>query len=134
MGWKNTCFETADIAAPTLMGVMVPLLLNADDLILMSESVAGLPQQLEAHLQASVNSVNLQSTSARQRWWSLRLVAAMYHTLYLTVHLSKGWRGTSIWLYPSRHQRNEDWDSFLGGSCQKGIVCHAAAVSTFGAE
>ena len=57
--------ETADIDAPTLMGVMLPLLLYADDPILMSDSAARLQQQLDA-LQASVNSVNLQSTSARQ--------------------------------------------------------------------
>ena len=37
-----------DIDAPTLKGVMVPLLLCADDLILMSESVAGLQKQLDA--------------------------------------------------------------------------------------
>ena len=40
--------ETADIDAPTLMGVMVPLLLYADDLILMSESASGLQKQLDA--------------------------------------------------------------------------------------
>ena len=32
----------------TFMGVMVPLLLYADDLILMSESAAGLQKQLDA--------------------------------------------------------------------------------------
>ena len=37
-----------DIDAPTLKGVMVPLLLCADDLILMSESAAGLQKQLDA--------------------------------------------------------------------------------------
>ena len=64
-GLEKRLLETADIDAPTLMGVMVPLLLYADDLILMSESAAGLQKQLDA-LQASVNSVNLQSTSTRQ--------------------------------------------------------------------
>ena len=33
---------------PLLMGAMVPLLLYADDLVLMSESAAGLQQQLDA--------------------------------------------------------------------------------------
>ena len=37
-----------DIDAPTLMGLMVPLLLYADDLILMSENAAGLQKQLDA--------------------------------------------------------------------------------------
>ena len=40
--------ETADIDASTLMGGMVPLLLYADDLNLMSESAAALQQQLHA--------------------------------------------------------------------------------------
>ena len=39
---------TADIDAPTLRGVLVPLLLYADDLILMSTSEAGLQKQLDA--------------------------------------------------------------------------------------
>ena len=38
----------SDIDAPTLMGVMVPLLLCANDLILMSESAAGLQKQSDA--------------------------------------------------------------------------------------
>ena len=45
---EKRLLETADIDAPTPMGVMVPLLLYADDLILMSESAAGLQQQLDA--------------------------------------------------------------------------------------
>ena len=40
--------ESADIDAFTLVGVMVPLLLYADDFILMSESAAGLQKQLDA--------------------------------------------------------------------------------------
>ena len=34
--------------APTLRGVLAPLLLDADDLILMSTSAAGLEKQLDA--------------------------------------------------------------------------------------
>ena len=45
-GLEKHLLETADIDAPTLMGVMVPLLLYADDLILMSESASGLQKQL----------------------------------------------------------------------------------------
>ncbi len=47
-GLEKHLLDTADIDAPTLMGVMVPLLLYADDLILMSESAAGLQKQLDA--------------------------------------------------------------------------------------
>ena len=38
MGWSNICLNLAVIDASTLMGNMVPLLLYADDLILMSET------------------------------------------------------------------------------------------------
>ena len=47
-GMEKHLLETADIDAPTLMGLMVPLLLCADDLILMSESASGLQKQLDA--------------------------------------------------------------------------------------
>ena len=47
-GLEKPLLETADIDAPTLMGVMVPLLMDADDLILMFESASGLQKQLDA--------------------------------------------------------------------------------------
>ena len=47
-GLEKHLLEMADVDAPILMGVMVPLLLYADDLILMSESAAGLQKQLDA--------------------------------------------------------------------------------------
>ena len=47
-GLEKHLLETAEVDAPTLMGVMVPLLLYADDLILMSESASGLQKQLDA--------------------------------------------------------------------------------------
>ena len=47
-GLEKHLLETAGIDAPTLMGVMVPLLLYADDLILMSESAEGLQKQMDA--------------------------------------------------------------------------------------
>ena len=47
-GLEKYLLEIADIHAPKLMGVMVPLLLYADDLILMSESASGLQKQLDA--------------------------------------------------------------------------------------
>ena len=40
--------ETADIGAPTLMGVLVPLSLYADGLTLMCEGTPGLQKQLDA--------------------------------------------------------------------------------------
>jgi len=40
--------ETADIDAPDLCGILAPLLLYADDLILMSTSPEGLQRQLDA--------------------------------------------------------------------------------------
>ena len=47
-GLEKHLLETADIDAPTLMGIMVPLLLYADNLFLMSESASGLQKQLDA--------------------------------------------------------------------------------------
>ena len=41
-GLQKHLLETADIDAPTLMGVMVPMNLYADDLIMMSESATRL--------------------------------------------------------------------------------------------
>ncbi len=47
-GLEAILLETVVVDAPTLMGVMVPLLLYADDLILMSESASGGRKQLDA--------------------------------------------------------------------------------------
>ena len=47
-GLEKHLLQTADIDAPTLSGVLVPLLLYADDLVLMSTSAAGLQKQLDA--------------------------------------------------------------------------------------
>ena len=60
-GLEKHLLNMTGIDAPTHIGVMVPLLLYADDLILMSESAAG----LQRHLPAFVKNVNSQSTSAR---------------------------------------------------------------------
>ncbi len=65
-GLEKHVLESADIDAPTHMGVMVPLLLYADDLILMSETASGLQKQLDA-LASSVNNVSSLSISARQK-------------------------------------------------------------------
>ena len=47
-GLEKHLLQTADIDASTLRGVLMPLLLYADDLILMSTSAAGLQKQLDA--------------------------------------------------------------------------------------
>ena len=47
-GLERHLLETDDIDAPTLRGVLVPLLLYADDLMLMSTTAAGLQKQLDA--------------------------------------------------------------------------------------
>ena len=61
MGWKNL-LESADIDAFTLVGVMVPLLLYADDPILMSESAAGLQKHLHASGEQRQLAVSLSKT------------------------------------------------------------------------
>ncbi|DBA90546.1 TPA: hypothetical protein ACH3X1_016761 [Trebouxia sp. C0004] len=47
-GLEKHLLETADIDAPHLCGILAPLLLYADDLILMSTSPVGLQRQLDA--------------------------------------------------------------------------------------
>jgi len=96
-GLEKHLLETADIDAPTLMGFMVPLLLYADDLILMSESASGLQKQLDALASFCEQTVNLHSISARQKWWSLKPGKVTCVTLCSVVQLWKGWRATSIW-------------------------------------
>ena len=64
-GLEKRLVETANVDASTLMGVMVPLLLYADDLILMSESASGLQKQLDAlasFCERRVLTVNLSKT------------------------------------------------------------------------
>ena len=46
-GLEKLLLETAGIDAPMLLGTLVPLLLYADDLILMSTTAAGLQKQLD---------------------------------------------------------------------------------------
>ena len=69
-GLEKHLLNMPDIGAPTLMGVMVPLLLYADDLILMSESAAGLQKQLDAlasFCEERQLTVNLSKTNF-ERW------------------------------------------------------------------
>ncbi len=47
-GLEKHLLETADIDTPVLYGISAPLLLYADDLILMSTSPEGLQRQLDA--------------------------------------------------------------------------------------
>ena len=71
--------ETADLDAPTLRRVLVPLLLYADDLILMSTTAAGLQKQLDA-------------------------LASFCDQRHLTVNLSK----TKIMIFEAWHSHVED--------------------------
>ncbi len=103
-GLEKHLLETADIDAPKLMGVMVPLLLYADDLILMSESASGLQKQLDAL--ASFCEQRQLTISARQKWWSLKPGKVTCVTLCSVVQLWKGWRATSIWGLSSMPLRN----------------------------
>ena len=97
--------ETADIDAPTLMGVMVPLLLYADDLILMSESASGLQKQLDAlasFCEQRQFAVNLSKTKVVV--FQPGKVTCV--TLCSVVQLWNGWRATSIWGLSSMPLRN----------------------------
>ncbi len=66
-GLEKHLLETNGTDAPELGGNLAPLLLYADDLILMSTSPEGLQRQLD-----SVNNASSQSISARQRLSSLK--------------------------------------------------------------
>ena len=95
---------TADIDAPTLVGVIVPLLLYADDLILMSASASGLQKQLDAlasFCEQRPLTVNLSKTKVvfekqRSALCDLRLNGAVvecvdrYKYLGFVFHATKG--------------------------------------------
>ena len=95
-GLEKHLLETADIDAPTLMGVMVPLLLYADDLILMSESAAGLHQQLDV-LTSFCEQRQLTVNLSKTKVVVFEAQRSDVSELYLMVHLSKGWTATGIW-------------------------------------
>ena len=65
-GLEKHLLETPSIDAPSLLRAHIPLLLYADDLILMSTTAAGLPKQLDA-LAVSARLVSSQSASARPK-------------------------------------------------------------------
>ncbi len=73
-GLERHLLESADVDVATLRGVLVPLLLYADDLILMSTTAAGLHQQSDA-------------------------LASLCDKRQLTVNLSK----TKIMIFEARH-------------------------------
>ena len=95
-GLEKHLLETAGIDAPTLMGVMVPLLLYADDLILMSESAEGLQKQMDA-LASFCEQRQLTVNLSKTKMVVFEANTVMYQTLFLIVHLSKAWTTTSIW-------------------------------------
>ena len=97
-GLEKHLLGTADIDAPTLMGVMVPLLLYADDLILMSASASGLQKQLDALAsfceQRQVNSQSQQD----QGVWSLKSNEVLCVILGSMVQWWSAWTNTNIWV------------------------------------
>ncbi len=92
---------------------MVPLLLYADDLILMSESASGLQKQLDA-------------------------LASFYEQRQLTVNLSK----TKVVVFEARVRQSDVCDFVLGGAVVErvesykylGFVVHATKKLTFGTD
>ena len=112
-GLENQLLDTADIAALTLLGVVVPLLLYADDLILVSESAAGLQTQLNT-------------------------TASFCEQHQLTVNVSK----TKVVVFVAQHSSIPDfvlngatWREWTAaGTCQVGVCLHATKGLTFGTE
>ena len=128
-GLEQHLLGTADIDAPKLMVVMVPLLLYADDLILMCESPAGLQKELDA-LERFYEQRQLTVSLSKTKVVVFEAQCSDVSDFVLDSTLVERWIAKSLGFVFSR----QDWDSVLGGSCQKGIVCHAAAVSTAGAQ
>lgn len=77
-GLEKHLLDMTDTDAPTLMGVVVPLLLYTDDLIVMSESTVGLQKQLDA-------------------------LASLYEECQVTVKLSR----TKVVVFEHRHGGNK---------------------------
>ena len=110
-GLERHLLDTADIDSPDLLGTMVPLLLYADDLILMSTSKEGLQQQLDA-------------------------LAGFCEQRQLTVNLNK----TKIVIFEARQSTCEPF-MFQGKAVTReeeyrylGFVFHATRNMTYGAE
>ena len=131
-GLEKHLLDTADIDAPTLMGVMLPLLLYADDLILMSQSAAGLQKQLDALASFSTArqlAINLSKTKVVV--FEHRQSEVPDFVLNGAV-VERGAELQVLGLCFARHQSNGVWDSLSGSSCQESNVCHAEAVCTSG--
>ena len=101
-GLEKHLLESADIDAPDLMGVTVPLLLYADDLNLMSETASGFQRQLDAL--ASFCEQRLLTVSARPRWWSLERNKMLCVILGSMVQWWNMWTATNTWGLSSCHQ------------------------------
>ena len=108
-GLEKHLLDMTDIDAPTLIGVMVLSLLYADDLILMSESAAGLQKQLDA-------------------------LASFCEERRLTVNLSK----TKVMVFEHRQSQVSDF-VLNGAVVERvesykylGFVLHATKALTFG--
>ena len=110
-GLEKHLLETAGIDAPELCGILVPLLLYADDLILMSTSPEGLQRQLDA-------------------------LASFCEQRQLTVNLSK----TKVVIFEARKSDCKDF-VFSGTTVERrdeyrylGLVFHATKNMAYGVE
>ena len=124
---------------------MVPLLLYADELILMPENAAGLQKQLNAlasfceqrQLIVNVSKTKVVVFQPQRSDVSdfFQRSSDRLHTSHFTLHTSHFMLHTSHFTLHTSHFTLHASDfrlqtaiSFLGGSCQKGIGCQAAAV------
>ena len=90
---KKQLLETPNITAPRLMGIIVPPLLYANVLILMSESAAGLHKQLDAlasFCEKSQLAVNLSNDKGGGMQCTNPSDLVLDSTL-------RGWTAKSIW-------------------------------------
>ena len=113
-GLEKHLLENADIDAPTLSGVLMPLLLYA---VLMSTTAAGLPMQLNAlasFCDQRQLTVNLSKTEVVVFEPHRSDVADF--VLHSTV-MERGKELQVPRLRSPRHQENVCWNKRLGGSC-----------------
>ena len=95
-GPEKHLLETADIDAPTFMGVIVPLLLYADNLLLMFESASGLQKQLDA-LASFCEQRQLTVNLSKTKVVTFESNKVLCVTSGSMVQWSNVWTATSIW-------------------------------------
>ena len=127
-GLEKHLLDTADTDAPTLMGVLVPLLLYADDAILMSESAAMLQKQSNApasFCEQCQLTVNLSRTKV--------IFEAQHSRIqFFAEWCSRRENGQLIQVLGLCHQRIDIRDKTFDSSCQGGHVCYAAQMCASG--